>query len=581
MLLNKPEVLYFAETNPDFNDGTLTATIDDIKKSLDSDELSQYAALLKASGKTHAEICEMVDRSPSWIKKYVNPKLSWATQEMERLLSSSTEVTMQDGFDPEHVHEIIGFDVGELQKVDRTFEGWGSVEVKDSQEDIIPIKALEKVMPTYMKRGSPIMFGHSNRHVGKILKYDFRDKQVNGKSIPGLWLRGTIFNDYEIDHKAWDALKMAQSLDKAVLSLGATPLGVPKYECNESECYRKFDNLQLYEFTVTPAQKGIFGSNPEATVDKTLAKAYQEPDETLSDSAWLGGKLLKMQRTGSLPQSDDELVNLMLGTCGSCQDEFQELLKTGSSELEAKETILEGLKLAMKSAEVEIIPDSPDLDKQGSSRAIAGPQVTKLAKKAQKLKKEYGSAVGKTKTAYRNWVAAYNNWAKISGKKTTTPGPKGWTTGTVTKQDDSEEDEEMPDEEEEEEETKENDVTAILQEILARIKALEEGGKAAPSEEKSEEDKEEEEKDPDKDKDKESTTPPKEPVLTLSKFDMKEDQFDTLAAQMGYKKVGEPQKPDLSKVGDPAKKGVSVTNEADALEKRLEAVSKRDISMLQ
>ena len=304
---------------------------------MESTDWDEYADILKRKGMKHKEICNRVNKSESWLKKYVNPILDTVTPSIKLLPVSDTNNRLKPGLP---IHTILKFTVVELKKETRTFGGWGSVEVLDSQEEVVSIEGLEAIMPTYMKRGAPIMFGHSNRHVGNVFKYKIKNKLVKGKNIPALWLEGRIHTDYKIDDMAWEALQYAYTAGLPVLSLGATPIGHPEVQCNDKSCFKKYNEFQLYEFTITDQQKGSVGANPEATIEVALAKSKEgkQLDSTMEKE--FNERLFALKKSSALPETDIELVNIMLATCGSCQDEYQNMIKQGKTEDEAKASLL-------------------------------------------------------------------------------------------------------------------------------------------------------------------------------------------------------------------------------------------------
>ena len=60
---------------------------------------------------------------------------------------------------------------------ERIFKTWATAEVRDNQGEIIPIDEFIPIMPIIMKRGGNLMFMHSNKQVGEILNYEFKDKK--------------------------------------------------------------------------------------------------------------------------------------------------------------------------------------------------------------------------------------------------------------------------------------------------------------------------------------------------------------------------------------------------------------------
>ena len=63
-----------------------------------------------------------------------------------------------------------------LNDSDRLFKAWGTVEIKDKDGELLPIDEFKKIMPVIMKRGGVIIDHHSNRVVGKIVNYEFKEK---------------------------------------------------------------------------------------------------------------------------------------------------------------------------------------------------------------------------------------------------------------------------------------------------------------------------------------------------------------------------------------------------------------------
>ncbi len=87
---SKARVLFLLEKSQLLEIGLL----DEIKLSLEKGMVSadwiEFAALMKIEGKTHAQITDRVNKSPSWIKKYVNPILKEVTPIIALSLSQDT-----------------------------------------------------------------------------------------------------------------------------------------------------------------------------------------------------------------------------------------------------------------------------------------------------------------------------------------------------------------------------------------------------------------------------------------------------------------------------------------------------------
>lgn len=141
-------------------------------------------------------------------------------------------------FEIQHIHEDSM----------RTAECWGSVEVKDRHNEIIPIEEVYKVMDIWMDRGAPIMFNHTHRQVGKGINWVPKDK--DGK--PGVLIKFKIYNHYAEDDEIWQGIKKG---DFEGLSIGGK-----SYERENSEEGTILRKLIGYEFSVVER-----AGNQEAT----------------------------------------------------------------------------------------------------------------------------------------------------------------------------------------------------------------------------------------------------------------------------------------------------------------------------
>ena len=80
-------------------------------------------------------------------------------------------------------HNIIYKGISIKDPNERIFSGWGSVEIVDQQQDLIPIKEFKTVIDILISRGGNIMDSHSNHPVGKILSYEFKNTDDNEKGL--------------------------------------------------------------------------------------------------------------------------------------------------------------------------------------------------------------------------------------------------------------------------------------------------------------------------------------------------------------------------------------------------------------
>lgn len=573
--ITKAQLLRSFDEAGEIDDQLLESMQTTLKETLTREDWINYAVLCKQNGEHHKKILDKIPYSDSWIKKYVNPKLKEVTLKEELL---HKEDTNNPPSLERHFHPLLDFSIGEIRKATRRFSGWGSVEVKDSQSDKLPIDGLKKIMPTYMQRGSPIMFGHSNRHVGKILKYDFRDKNVTGKKIPGLWLEGLIFNNYKIDDQAWESIQLAKSTAKPVLSLGATPVGEAKYECEDNECFRKFDDLQIYEFTVTDLVRGQQGANPEATVDKiSLAKADKEK-QLMDENDMSEEDTLKAFRGSSAGGSV-----IWKPEWGRMRQEFPKKINAFDKRLKAKRKEYEHFRREYDSMGKDYQAKLKRFNQEKKQRAntfkkeiqVIESKISELRTQLESIGKSDGELAQQTATEL---MKAIDEWTQFNKTH-----------------------EEIKKEEDEMEITKEEGqmITDLLEKlsksneaIMARLETLEKAGAPPPAEEEEEDDKkkfppvkDKEKKKADKEKAKvpgkdSKEAPDKEPVLALSEHGLTAESFDEIAKKMGYSLVGKGPAPDVSTKRDMTKGSPDNKGKMQTAEESIEALLNGDLSTL-
>lgn len=541
--ISKARVLFLVEQSKLLEKGSLEDMAAAVEKNMGREDWIEFAALLKNEGQKHKQICDRVDKSPSWIKKYVNPRLPEVTPIASLMSFQGTELAPSPIVP---IHTIIEFTVTELRKETRTFGGWGSVELKDKQNEMVSIKGLEAIMPTYIKRGAPIQFGHSNRHVGRVLKYQIKDKLVKGENIPGLWLEGVIFSDYKIDDLAWEALQYAHKAGLPVLSLGATPIGHPSVECNDKECFKKYNKFQLYEFTITEQQRGSIGANPEATVEVAMAKGTEAQEMNSEDKQWLGSKLLAMQKSGKLPGSDLELVNLMLSTCSACQDDYNNMLKAGDTEEQAKGKLFKELMNAMS-----VVKEEVDSVSDSEKALVWSPKINKLNTEIGALQTKIDKAESRMKQLREKLRTAQRKRQQEEGRKSTKNNAD---VDKMTTPQDEKVDKEK-DTPYEPLLTKEGelDMRAFATEVMKRIDKIENAMFKQGEEAEEEEEEEEIEDKKSKKKSKATSKTPaddkdqkdSEPALTLSE-DALNKKFEEWAIAKGMVKVAETPAPGVS-----------------------------------
>ena len=172
------------------------------------------------------------------------------------------------------VHPTQIDDVEILNTDMRLFKSWGSVEVRDRENDLLPMDEFRKIMPVIMKRGGILMDRHSNRQVGKILNFEFKEKETPEGMVEGLMITGEIFRDYEHDDMIWEGIK--NGIYKGLSFGGRNKMKDVKFD--KSGLTNILTKLEGFEFSLVPGM-----GNQEATMEQVnflaksnVKKAYEK-----------------------------------------------------------------------------------------------------------------------------------------------------------------------------------------------------------------------------------------------------------------------------------------------------------------
>ena len=179
----------------------------------------------------------------------------------------------------------------------RKFTCWGSVQVKDRHDEIIPMDEIEKVMDIWMDRGAPIMFNHTHRQIGKGLSWRVSEK--DGK--PGVLINGIIFKHYKTDDDVWKGIKQG---DFEGLSIGGEAHN--REQTEEGTYLRK---LIGYEFSVVERC-----GNQEATWEN-IAMVKNETNDDIKVDKNMKTEDIKKQDdiVSEKPQEEQDLNEVLSG----------------------------------------------------------------------------------------------------------------------------------------------------------------------------------------------------------------------------------------------------------------------------
>ncbi|MEM2446668.1 MAG: XkdF-like putative serine protease domain-containing protein [Candidatus Bathyarchaeia archaeon] len=131
---------------------------------------------------------------------------------------------------------------------DRIVAGFASVELRDLQGDIIPIEELEKAMYKLMDRGGYILYGHQNKPVGKILRWEIKEHPET--KTKGLWIVAKIFDDYDVDNMVWDMIKKGKITGFSIGGLGKAKSVMMKEKDGSEKPTTILHDIQLMEISL-------------------------------------------------------------------------------------------------------------------------------------------------------------------------------------------------------------------------------------------------------------------------------------------------------------------------------------------
>ncbi len=162
-----------------------------------------------------------------------------------------------------------------LNEDDRIFKSWGTVEVVDKEDQLLPIDEFKKIMPTLMDRGGNITDRHSNKVIAKILNYEWLTKETPEGPKDGIYITGKVFKNYALDDMVWEGIK--RGIYKGLSFGGMNHQLDTIFE--KGKPIEVVKQLEGFEFALVPGM-----GNQEATMDEVnylakcdkIAKVYQD-----------------------------------------------------------------------------------------------------------------------------------------------------------------------------------------------------------------------------------------------------------------------------------------------------------------
>jgi len=166
-----------------------------------------------------------------------------------------------------------GFEIWDEDK--RIVAGYASVEIVDMHGDLIPIEEIKRGMYNLMARGGNILYGHTNKPIGKILSWEIRKHPE--ANVDALYIVAQIYKDYPIDDEVWQMIKRGILRGFSIGGQGKKAKGFVKGTSKEVNVVH---DLNLLEISIVPTP-----ANPLATIEEVnyLAKSISGKKETVAE----------------------------------------------------------------------------------------------------------------------------------------------------------------------------------------------------------------------------------------------------------------------------------------------------------
>lgn len=180
-----------------------------------------------------------------------------------------------------------------VKKNARWFAGFASTDALDKQGDVVEPEAFKQTMGRYMAQGGLLIDKHSNRKVGAVIDWCF--KEAGEKK--GLWVEGVIYRQYKVQDEVWEKILRGEY---EAFSIGGDPIKVGQV-CDAEKCWNTIKDLELFEISVVDKP-----ANPEATIEaKTLAKGDNGATDTFisNPTTSQGSPMVEKAMEGRLEKS--------------------------------------------------------------------------------------------------------------------------------------------------------------------------------------------------------------------------------------------------------------------------------------
>lgn len=165
-----------------------------------------------------------------------------------------------------------------LNDQDRLAKGWISIESTDSDNELIPLSELRKTLNIWMDRGAPISDQHTNRMVGKGLRWYEKEHSTGN---PGIMLEYKIFKNYSTDDEVWKDIKTGK---RKGLSFGGRATKAPTFKDGGSTGpTRELHGVESMEVASVAKPAHPLALNTAVNYLAKADKTEINPDESATD----------------------------------------------------------------------------------------------------------------------------------------------------------------------------------------------------------------------------------------------------------------------------------------------------------
>lgn len=181
-----------------------------------------------------------------------------------------------------------------LYQTDRFIRGPATIQITDSQGEVVKVADLEESMTEFKRRGGIVMVEHTHWHVGTLVSWEVKSyfDEDTKTEVPSLYVETAFFKGKKRDEVAWQLIK-----EKKIVGFSIAYSDHSKHrKCDTVSCKTIVTNADMMELTVTgdPANKPslfdeIEGKNmtdskdDKKDKDKDEVKPPAEPDDSDKD----------------------------------------------------------------------------------------------------------------------------------------------------------------------------------------------------------------------------------------------------------------------------------------------------------